>query len=100
MFTCDQARVVWQSLGVWERLQDYLILDRSGSVVIDEIIRREEMVASLDVGFLELVLMTGWYIWWERRQLVHGESIQAPAKSAMSIAALTKNYQNAMKKTS
>jgi hypothetical protein len=45
---------VWQSLGVWERLQGYLILDWSGSVVIDEIIRQEEMVASLDVGFPEL----------------------------------------------
>ena len=49
--------------------------DRSGSVIIDDIIRREEQVDALDVGLAELVLTVGWYIWWERRQFVHGEII-------------------------
>jgi len=52
------------------------------------------------VGFAELVITATWYIWWERRQLVHGETVQRPSRSATAIAALTKNYKLAMKKNS
>jgi hypothetical protein len=27
-----------------------------------------------DVGFVELVLNEEWYIWWERREKLHGEN--------------------------
>ena len=74
--------------------------DRSGSVILEEIITREEQIQNLDVGFAELVITAAWYIWWERRQLVHGETVQRPSRSAMAIAALTKNYKLATKKTS
>jgi len=50
------------------------------------------------IGLAELILTGGWYIWWEHRQYVHGENIQRPSRSALSIAALTKNYKLAMKK--
>ena len=52
------------------------------------------------MGFVELVLTAGWYMWWERRKFVHGESTQTPFTSAMSIAALTSNYVRATRKTS
>lgn len=56
---------------------------------------------TLEVGLAELVLTTGWYFWWGRRQHTHGESVQRPSRSAMSmIAALAKNYKEAMKKSS
>ena len=58
------------------------------------------MINELDVGLVELVLTAGWYLWWERRQIVHEEMVQTPARTAMSIAALTKNYQIATKKSS
>lgn len=54
----------------------------------------------LEVGLAELILTAAWYIWWERRQFVHGETIQRPFSSAMAIVALTKNYKVAMKKGS
>lgn len=58
------------------------------------------VVSSMNyVGFAELVLTGGWYIWWGRRQLVHGENIQSPARSALSIATLTSNYMRSRKKT-
>ena len=50
------------------------------------------------VGLAELILTGGWYIWWERRKYVHGETVQNPTRAAMSIATLTTNYQRAMKK--
>ena len=46
------------------------------------------------------MLTTGWYIWWEWQQYVHGETIQRPSRSAISIATLTKSYKAAMKKGS
>ena len=57
--------------------------------ILEEIITREEQIQNLDVGFAELVITAAWYIWWERRQLVHGETVQRPSRSAMAIAALT-----------
>ena len=81
LFSCSRARDV-------EKL---LIIDRSGSVLIQEIIRR----GGEDT---ELILTGCWYIWWQRRQLVHGEDIQNPSRSAMSIAAITANYFTAAKK--
>jgi hypothetical protein len=39
-----------------------------------EIITRAEKVSSLgDIGFKELVLTAGWYLWWERMQITNGE---------------------------
>ena len=37
------------------------------------------------------------YVWWERRQQVHGEYVQKPAHSALSISTLTANYVKARK---
>lgn len=39
VFTRDRAREIWRSLGTWQTLQRYLESDRSGSIVIDDIIR-------------------------------------------------------------
>ena len=73
--------------------------DHSGSVIMEEIIRRNQMLTHLDnVGFAELILTGGWYLWWERRLKVHGEEVQSFARSAMSIMVLTLNYKNATKK--
>jgi hypothetical protein len=35
---------------------------------------RGRLSAMDDVGFVELVLNAEWYIWWERREKVHGEN--------------------------
>ena len=85
-------------LGIWESLVQLLAVDRSGAIVLEEVIRRDGQVRAMDVGMAELILTGGWYIWWERRQYVHGENIQRPSRSALSIAALTRNYKMSMKK--
>jgi hypothetical protein len=36
-------------------------------------------------------------LWWERRQIVHGESVQNPQRSTLSIGALASNYWRAQK---
>ena len=98
LFSCSHAREVWSALDVWPHIDKLLIIDRSGSVLIQEIIRRGGEDTELKIGWTELILTRCWYIWWQRRQLVHGEDIQNPSRSAMSIAAITTNYFTAAKK--
>ena len=57
--TCDRAKQVWCSLGMWEKIQHHLETDRSGSVILEEIIRRVEQIDVLEVGFAELILIAG-----------------------------------------
>jgi hypothetical protein len=66
IFTCERAKKVWRSLGIEEKIQSLTLTDRSGLVILEEIITREEQIQNLDVGFAELVITAAWYIWWER----------------------------------
>lgn len=67
IFSCDRAKAVWNLIGVWQKIRDLLETDRSGSIVLEEVIRRGEQVQGLEVGFAELILSGGWFLWWERR---------------------------------
>jgi hypothetical protein len=40
IFTCDRAREVWTALGLKEVSENSLVVDRSGSVVLEEILCR------------------------------------------------------------
>ena len=81
--------------GIKHVIFDLLAIDRLGSIVLEEVIRGGELVQGLDVGLAELILTGGWFLWWERRPIVHGESVQRPARSGLSIVSLTKNYKQA-----
>ena len=99
LFTCQRAQAIWRCLGVWDRIREVIVEDHSGSVILEEILRRNVMLSELNnVGFAELILTGGWYLWWERRQVVRGEAVQSFARSAMSIVVLSQNYINATKK--
>ena len=73
-------------------------INQSGSIVLEELIHRGEQIQGLEVGLAELILTGGWYLWWQSRQLTHGESVQPPSRSGLSIVSLTKNYKMAVKK--
>ena len=69
-------------------------------MVVAELINRSRTLALLNhLGLAELILRGGWFIWWERRKLVQGETIQSQGRAALSIATLTTNYQRILKKT-
>jgi ribonuclease HI len=99
IFSCHRAKVVWNLIGVWQKIRNLLETDRSGSIVLEEVIQRGEQVQGLEVGFAELILSGGWFLW-ERRQLVHGENIQRPSRSGLFIVSLTKNFKLAAGKGS
>lgn len=97
-FKCSRSRLIWSQLGVLDQLDEVVGQDSSGSVLVEEIINRGEKVRTLqNIGLAELFLTGAWYIWWERRKLVHGEDVQSPQRSALVIAALTTNYARAKK---
>jgi ribonuclease HI len=99
LFSCARAKQIWSDLGLSELIESVMEVDRSGSVVIEEIIRRGDRVEAIgNIGLAEIVLIAGWYIWWERRQLVHGEKVQTTFRSAMSIRVLAMNYMKVLKK--
>jgi ribonuclease HI len=68
--------------------------------VVAEIIKGSKRVETLNhVGLAELILTARWYMWWERRKLTHGDTVQNLARSVVPIATLASNYQRAAKKT-
>ena len=73
MFTCGRAQAVWQAMGIWREIELLSGNLQSASEILASAISRGGMANGLEVGFTELLLTGGWYIWWERRQTVHGE---------------------------
>lgn len=101
LFTCYRAKEIWRTLGVADEINAVVSTHRSGSEAVAEMIMVPKIVDGLNhVGMAELILTGGWYIWWERRKFVHGESVQNPTRASMAIATLTANFQRSMNKKS
>jgi len=73
MFTCGRAQAVWRAMGIWREIELLSGNLQSAWEILASAISRGGMANGLEVGFTELLLTGGWYIWWERRQTVHGE---------------------------
>ena len=66
--------------------------------MIQEIIQQGGLATEFNnVGLSEILIIGCWYIWWQRRRVVHGDEIQIPPRAAISIAAITTNYALAPK---
>ena len=60
VFTCDRAKLVCQSLGVWENILEIL----NGSVILEEILRKGGNAPKIDgIGISELIDTCRWYVW-------------------------------------
>jgi hypothetical protein len=94
MFTCTRAKEVWKELGLEDYIKTACDIDHSGSVVLEEILRcplKNNPVIGL-LGLKETILVAGWYIWWQRREVVKGEIVAPVKKLVFSIQAITINY--------
>ncbi|KAM3271769.1 hypothetical protein ACQJBY_042149 [Aegilops geniculata] len=67
--------------------------DRSGSVTMEILLRNHSSIGDLPAA--ELITVAAWYIWWQRRQFVKGETISDAHHSAISIKVLAMNYVRA-----
>jgi len=100
LFSCNRAKEIWRLLGISDEVHRLLQVDRSGLVILAEVIRYPKKLAHLNkVDLAELILTGSWYLWWERRMMVHENTVQSPTRSAMSIVTLTMNYQKASAST-
>jgi hypothetical protein len=50
------------------------------------------------LGLKETLVVAAWYIWWQRREFVKGESTTPASSSAFSMQALTLNYSSVPEK--
>jgi hypothetical protein len=94
MFKCKRAQSVWKALGLKEVISQATRVDRSGSTVLEEILRNPRRKSPVlgQLGLQETILVAAWYIWWQRREAVKRERVASPVSLAFSVHALTLNY--------
>ena len=97
LFLCPKAKQVWYMLGLQEVIERGCAVDRAGEAVLEYLLSvpaNETMVLGQGKGPL-IIAIACWFLWWERRKLVHGEHTQQPNQIVLSIRALAENFSAA-----
>jgi hypothetical protein len=91
LFTCSRAREVWSALGLKEIINQSLATDRSGSVVLKDLICLPKQKSPIlgQLGLQESIAVAYWYIWWQRCEIVKDVSVTTPTRTTFAIIALT-----------
>ena len=100
IFQCEEAKGIWQKIGLIEVVTKACQIDWSGSAVLDYLMAGKFRVpVDASVKFLrETIITAAWYIWWRRRQTVHAETVQSLSQAAMSIQVLVSSFSKAQGK--
>lgn len=69
--------MVWEVLGLKKTIEDVVLVDRPGAAIIgflwcDPSCQNTYMEP---VQFSEIMAMTYWYLWWQRRCMVKNEDV-------------------------
>jgi hypothetical protein len=89
---------VWDGLGMSQVLENARNAEVNGYSILESLLLDTTAAAiSPEVRRCDLAAVATWYIWWERRRATHGETLQNPTLSALSILTLTMNYGRAKK---
>jgi hypothetical protein len=87
LFTFVTTIKVWKELALTEVTEDALLADKSGSVVLEVILcskkKPSPLLAQLKIH--EMITIVCWYIWWQRREFVKGESVARPSNTVFAI---------------
>lgn len=97
LFWCENAKEVWAKLGLYEVINKACVVDRAGEAVLEFLICTQDQELSI-MGIQnarELITITAWYLWWDRRKLVHEGKVQYANQTSMGALAITANYVNA-----
>jgi hypothetical protein len=64
MFSYERAKDVWRELGLDETVENALAINRSGSVVLEEILRGNSKTPEhlVHIGLKEAIVVGAWYI--------------------------------------
>jgi hypothetical protein len=99
-FQCPRVGEIWKHLDLSKLIREMITVDRSSSEVLEAqlLIPNRSSPLLSNVGIKELINTSCWYILWQRRQVLHGENISSPGRSAQAILVITTNYFRARKK--
>jgi ribonuclease HI len=102
LFKCDRAKEVWEALGIYPIIEKAAEEDRSGSVVLEILLRsKHPMIAGLGgLDIKELNTTAAWFIWWHHREIKHKGTVPIPSRLALSIKAMVANSNQTKKNRS
>jgi hypothetical protein len=69
-------------LGLSDIVNEVVQVDWSGSVVLEELLRRQDNSFKdfSNIGLKEVMSVSGWYLWWIRRRRTHNEDVSPIAR--------------------
>lgn len=94
MFKCNRSHAIWKALGMHEIIKPTFRPGSSGGEILEQVLCEKafEKVVMGTVKASELILTGCWFIWWQRRSIVHQEEVQNISRTAASIGAAAVNY--------
>ncbi|KAI4993030.1 hypothetical protein ZWY2020_007343 [Hordeum vulgare] len=97
LFQCSKAQEVCKRLGMEDIIEKACEIDRAGEAVLEYLLLLpdQELRIMGCHNVHEMIAIYAWYLWWERRKLVHNEKTQNVHMISMGILALTTNFVNA-----
>jgi ribonuclease HI len=93
LFRFATAMELWSSLGIANTIEEAQLIDRSGSAILEHLLRDEENKFSGfdNIGQNEVIGVACWYLWWIRRRRTHEESVPPMLRCKMSILSIVSN---------
>jgi ribonuclease HI len=93
--------MLWESLGITQIMDEVTGDDRSGSAVLEILLRRQDVtLPGFEVGLKEVIAIGCWYLWWIRRQRTHNEQVPPMFKCKMSILTIASNSSKVLARPS
>jgi hypothetical protein len=93
LFSCPRAQEVWQGLGLQENVNAAIVMDRSGSIILEELLCSEKpggIACDMD-NRVATVMVASWYIWWSRRQIKNKEPVPNIVRTVLNIKGIVAN---------
>ncbi|KAI5006703.1 hypothetical protein ZWY2020_033946 [Hordeum vulgare] len=94
LFLCSKAQEVWKRLAMDIIIGKACEIDRAGEAVLEYLLLLpdQELRIMGCHNVREMIAILAWYLWWERRKLVHKEKIQNAHMISIGILALTTSF--------
>lgn len=100
LFRCDRAKLIWRALGLHEIMASMHTNEKLGVEILEMVLcdptNQKNYMSVVDVP--EMLAVTCWYIWWQRRSITHDEDVQPPMCTAAVVQALALNFVKASTK--
>ncbi|KAI4991971.1 hypothetical protein ZWY2020_040357 [Hordeum vulgare] len=97
LFLCSKAQELWKILEMDDIIKKACEIDRAGEAVLEYLLLLPDQALRIlgRHNVREMIAISAWYLWWERRKLVHKKKTQNAHMISMGILALITNVVNA-----